>query len=198
MSSVRQVWNGSGQVSPYDNTRRLDLALMPDQLNPDSAVDADKSTAQTAADKEADTSTNTGMALTAPYVEARTACRRETRGCGHSWGADYPCQAQRGLGGIQFPLGPSSPDGLRRVRLRLGYHRLHHFHRRGILGAIGFTILVWFLAVSCGEGRLGGLVPCLACDFPPVALPISIFMFAGYALFLAEMFRRATRYSRTE
>ena len=35
------------------------------QLNPDSAVDSDKSTAQTAADKEADISTDTGMALTA-------------------------------------------------------------------------------------------------------------------------------------
>ena len=32
VSSVRQVWNGSGQVSPYDNTRRLDLAPMLDQL----------------------------------------------------------------------------------------------------------------------------------------------------------------------
>lgn len=67
-----------------------------------------------------------------------------------------------------------------------------------VLALLGLGVLGWFAIVSFRGESLDGLVPTLNSDFPPVALPIGIFMFAGSAVFLAEMFRRAARYTRTE
>jgi hypothetical protein len=61
----------------------------------------------------------------------------------------------------------------------------------GVLAAAAIIVLAMMVDVAVRGGSIDGMFPTVADRIPRASIPISILMFAGCALFLGEMFRRA-------
>ena len=61
----------------------------------------------------------------------------------------------------------------------------------GLLAAAAIAVLAIMIDVSLRGGSIDAMFPTVADRIPRASIPLSILMFAGCALFLGEMFRRA-------